>query len=530
MGVMRSALVLTAVCTTQVSAGERTSSGPLDIRVPDPIVLGRDVTIDVRANATEGIRLVSSVGTIAAPSPDGDRTVRAVFTLPTRRQPQIAVVAGIDASGAIRDWLTIPLAGLARVKVNTDPAASVVVRLGTLEFGPVIADPRGVANVDVVVAPGALEARAIATTTSGVTEQLISLGSKQSPALLISCGGGQVFVVATTATGAPLPTPPILSVSAGTLATSAALAPGFFVASYAGEHEAVEVTATIPDAPVASCSMKIPRELPDAVTLTASQRRAVPGARIPLRIELSYPSESPKVVVDDISLSSEVGTITAPVRTERGWDAVWILPPQTPPTDTAKVRVRIGLPENRVLLAETSLDVDRPHSRPATPTLHLGAHAGYLSNLGRFSTPAIAISATTAMPVLGPSWSVGLRLTGYTTTFDAPTMDESIATRISVAPLELRLAHVRAVGAIQIWGGLGVGAAFSAIRVMSPSIGVVRDSGASLAVSGFAGGGRTLGPGRVVLDIGYLHATKDGPVSGRIGGLLVTLGYSLAIE
>ena len=53
---------------------------------------------------------------------------------------------------------------------------------------------------------------------------------------------------------------------------------------------------------------------------------------------------------------------------------------------------------------------------------------------------------------------------------------------------------------------------------------------ARFAATGYVGGATRTGPGWIVVEAAYLHATlADGPIAGRIGGLIATAGFALEL-
>jgi hypothetical protein len=166
------------------------------LEVPEgatPVIgVDREVVLRVRldpAAAPAGARprLFASVGALAfAGGPgDGEGRLTARYTLPAGRFPQVAVLAAETASGC-RAMAALPLQAPASPAFRTDPGASVTVRVGERDFGPVTADDRGQVRVPVVVPPGVRTALARSSNAGGkISEQIIDLAPPPFPRLLV---------------------------------------------------------------------------------------------------------------------------------------------------------------------------------------------------------------------------------------------------------------------------------------------------------------------------------------------------------
>ncbi|HUJ59771.1 MAG TPA: hypothetical protein VLX92_14805 [Kofleriaceae bacterium] len=343
------ALAIVALLAAPAAAGELRSAGPLAIRAPDGLVLGRDATAELRWRAAAGLRLVASAGAIAAPAREGGE-LRATWTLPAEHRPQIAIVAAIGDDGAVRDWIAVPLAGQARIKVETAPRASVTVALDRQTFGPVTADSRGIALVPVVVPPGVTDAEATSTSTWGTTtHEPVALGAPPAPRGLAVCApaGDRVRVIATTALGAPATAVPQLAVSAGRAAPLVAVAPGVFEAAVASDDVAaasITATAELGDgAPAVRCELAVPPEPPSAIALVADRAAfASGGAPIELRATLAYAGHRRPLAVAAIALEPELGAIEPAGRDGATFIARWQLPAAFGGRTRARVRARVA--------------------------------------------------------------------------------------------------------------------------------------------------------------------------------------------
>ena len=132
---------------------------------PDMLTLGKDqaARIEIRVTGFFGrsvpasrLSLSTNVGAIGEPQRIGEGTFTAQFTPPRSRAPSVAIIAAdAEAEGEhVLGWLALPLAGSDSMTLETKPHASVHLRIGDREFGPVVANAKGEVHVQVVVPPG----------------------------------------------------------------------------------------------------------------------------------------------------------------------------------------------------------------------------------------------------------------------------------------------------------------------------------------------------------------------------------------
>lgn len=622
---MRVLAILLAL--TGVAGAERTSRGPLRMRGPDQAVLGRDAVIALRMKpAAEGVRLVSTAGVLSAPVVrSGEHQV--TLTLPTEKYPQLAVITAVAADGSIVDWLAIPLAGQARMRIDTEPRASAIVRVASVEFGPVQASSQGVAEVMIVVPPGATEATTIATSRSGgAREKTVTLDVRPFRRTFAVCSpqGDRVVVVAATATGEPSELAPLTVANLGDLAPPVEVAPGVYAARYAApDRTTLVATITAGFAgeglAAATCELRLPLEMPRAVRIATDRATFVAGTGpVTVRIALEYPGDRPPLAIDRLTFQPELGTATAPRRDEDGsWIAVWTLPDRIKGPSAARASARIAVPGGAVITGhlelarapgapvrieatvpgplradghehgtivvrmfdrfdnavespqleisargqlgsivtseletrahytapldrvagDDTIEIRDPSSGLATlatirlaplpPRYQLGARLGLLANLGRIATPYAQLVASARLPMLREHLVAGIALGAYTTAVGAQAMNEAVTGRISVAPVQARLAYQVARSGFELWAGAGAGVAFSSARLDSPSAGMSSRRSATIALGGFVGLARRIGRGSLVVETGYVHARLEGQIAGRIGGWITTAGFGL---
>jgi hypothetical protein len=355
-------LILGLLVARSAMAGELVSPGPHAIRAPDSLVLGRDTSATIRIRDAAELHLVTNAGSISELVADGGEW-RATLTLPSQKYPQRAIVAAVDKAGTVRDWLAIPLAGQARVKINTDSRATVIVRVGTVDFGPVVADAKGVANVEIVVPPGVTQATTIATGKKGANrDKPMPLGVAPFARTLAVCApmGDQVSVVAILANGAASPVAPKVSASSGMTDAPVPASSGVFVskhhAALAGDTAEMFAAFANEDSVRASCSLRVPPEPPSAIRITTDRPSFVAGSDpVTLSIALDYPGKRRALVIDTVSITSDAGTVTAPQRTEAGWTAAWTPPDGFAGRSTAHATVTANIPGGAPVTATVEL-------------------------------------------------------------------------------------------------------------------------------------------------------------------------------
>ncbi len=620
------AAALVVAASASHAAADRVSSGPLGLRGPDLIVLGKDTAISVELKAlVTPVRLVSNTGSISSLTRQGD-ALRATFTPPAERFPQLVLIAAVDDAGAIVDWIAIPMSGRAAVRVDTAPRARVVVRVQGTEFGPVEASARGIAEVPIVVPPGVTQVTTIATTASGaVREKLAPLGARAYGKTLAVCSqrGERVSVLATTAAGTASERAPQLTASSGALGIPAAVGAGVFTATFAPNSPADElatITSVIDGESLAaaSCELRIAAEAPTGIEVTPDRSEFVAGSgAMKLTIALRYPGARRPLPIDQIEITAHVGTARATRSSTGAWTATWLLPDRfaarTKARAQLRVRLRGGLSvESEFVVPLVAADpaaieimvpgplrangestavvgarvVDRwgnlvgarpltatsrgqmtafvattgdaqarytaPHMRTASDDvieirepqsgivgratlrlvplprrLQLSARAGYVSNLGTISAPLVTVTAGARLPVLDEALVADVLTGGYTATIESSAMSEAVSLRLTTIPVLARVAYHAARGRFDVWGGAGAGVAIARSRVTSASAGISNATTTAPAATVFAGAARRTGPGWILIEGAYLHATIDGAIAGRVGGVVATAGFAL---
>lgn len=145
---------------------------------PEPVVLGRTESVGVTFRVEEPpggvpppLRLAVNVGAFGPVTRQGPGVYRGVYTPPSTRFPQMAVVAVWHEGGpeARVEFLRLPLFGSTRLEVRTRPGAETRGRAGLDEFGPVKAGRNGRVLLPVVIPPDLREVEILTVQKNGAT-------------------------------------------------------------------------------------------------------------------------------------------------------------------------------------------------------------------------------------------------------------------------------------------------------------------------------------------------------------------------
>lgn len=159
----------------------------------------------------------SSTGALSPPVRTAPGQWRVTFTPPKERFPHVAILsAQVDqAQSSTVGFYALPLWGKGRLEVKTKPDSEVVVYIGNRAFGPVQADERGSAYVDILAPPG--PERAVAHSVDPVgnkSQKTVDLGVPPFNRLALvnvdevasadGAGEAQLLAFAVDKKGAPL--------------------------------------------------------------------------------------------------------------------------------------------------------------------------------------------------------------------------------------------------------------------------------------------------------------------------------------
>lgn len=143
----------------------------------EPIVLGQtgSVTATIRIDEPPGsgedrpLRLSANVGSFGEITKDSLGLYRAVYVPPTTKFPQVAYIAVWRETGpdAPIELLRLPLYGRTRLPLGATKGTELTVKVGEMQYGPVLVDQRKTAEVPVIVAPGVNAASVTAKSPDG---------------------------------------------------------------------------------------------------------------------------------------------------------------------------------------------------------------------------------------------------------------------------------------------------------------------------------------------------------------------------
>jgi hypothetical protein len=251
---------------------------------PAQVRLGGKARALLRVQAALEPTLSASVGRVEGLRlSEGGAYYEADYIPPEEQLPQVAIVTAV--AGTDVAWVSIPLWAEGDAVVKTRPRGKISVRIGSEEFGPVIADARGEAVVPVVVPPGVHEAhhgkRAIPLHVPPARTVHLTFG--EAARVADRAQTVAVYVVAVTADGTPRSGAAIrLWTSRGDLSALRQRAPGLYEARLSlapGRPGPVRVTATLDDA------RQFVAEATIALTGGASERIAISADRAGIHAE-----------------------------------------------------------------------------------------------------------------------------------------------------------------------------------------------------------------------------------------------------
>ena len=168
--------------------------------------------------------------------------------------------------------------------------------------------------------------------------------------------------------------------------------------------------------------------------------------------------------------------------------------------------------------------------RPLKPII-LGAKVGYSSNLGKLTSPTVAIEIGGCLWALSEYLFVGMDVSYLRhESRAATTLGERVTTSLWSAPMVGWVGAEVPIGAWALLGRAGGGAALVGRSIKSSSSGHTGTRDVEPAFYGALGGSLKLGPGALLAETSYLHTlANDLAVSGSAGGLRGLLGYRLEI-
>ncbi|HET8541785.1 MAG TPA: hypothetical protein VFL83_18050 [Anaeromyxobacter sp.] len=302
--------------------------------VPAPVAGEVRIAVDraaLRLGAGERARVVvetttgrrpsveASAGTIGALAEAAPGRFEAEYVPPGELHPQIAILAAVDGEDVA--WTVLPLVGRGRATVrSTRPGAEIVVHIGDASFGPVIADLDGVAQVPVVVPPGAEVARhgsqVLPLQVPAVSHVHAVLGATRAAADAETFV--PVHVLAVAADGTPRAGAPLrVIVSDGDLPPPVERAPGAFVGRWRlgpGPPRVATLIARIADdpGPPGKADLSLREGEPAQLAVRASRTVAVAGDPAPVDVEVALVDRAGNPVAREVEVTATGGRL-API-------------------------------------------------------------------------------------------------------------------------------------------------------------------------------------------------------------------------
>jgi hypothetical protein len=302
----------------------------------------------------------------------------------------------------------------------------------------------------------------------------------------------------------------------------------------------VEPTVTVEDVELgasahglgSTCRAPIGREAPERLELSLSEAALVEGGgnTVEVSVVVLYPGRRPPMPIDPPTLRADLGTVSEPEPDGGGgFSARWTLPASFADRRSATLRASLaGEPE---ISATGSLVLERPPP-PARPPIHVGARIGFLTNFGKINAP-YAVGAFTFALDLGEAGALLLGAqAGFWAGWDSRldrSETEQVDLQVWAIPLLGRVGYRLEVGDVDLFAHLEGGAVVARTELSSESTGVNAQILATWALGGSLGAGLRLGPGVLLLEVGYLHSPVEGRVEGNVGGLHVAAGYDFEL-
>ena len=312
---------------------------------PAHVRLGESARALLRVQAALEPTLSASVGRVEGLRRTEDGIYQADYVPPEEQLPQVAIVTAVAGNDVA--WIAIPLWAEGDAVVKTRPRGKISVRIGSEEFGPVIADARGEAVVPVVVPPGMHEAhhgkRVIplhVPPTRTVHLALGEAGRTADRAQTIA-----VYVVAVTADGTPRSGAAIrLWTSRGDLSALRQRAPGLYEARLSlapGASGSVRVTAALDDARpfVAEASVALSGGVAERIAISAD-RAGIHAEDPRARFHVVARDSLGNVPSDELEFASTAGLLRAARGAPGEWDLTLSLPSSFGGGAAVEVRVR----------------------------------------------------------------------------------------------------------------------------------------------------------------------------------------------
>lgn len=237
----------------------------------------------------EMLRIHTTVGEVGEIAAMGNGRYVAKLTVTGRRDPGLALLTVSDKRrpGRVYGALTLPITAKRTLTARAPTGASVMLKVGGRDFGPVTAKGGRARIDDVELPPGITEATQITVVDDAPAESTMDLGVKAAQRMLfvptyegIPADPGvdiPLRLLVVTADGTPdAQAKPVVETDAGEVVSVRHEGRGIFVATLkpavSAQARTVKVTATLPDerGQVATLPLAIAPTRPSGLTVTAS--------------------------------------------------------------------------------------------------------------------------------------------------------------------------------------------------------------------------------------------------------------------
>lgn len=519
----------------------RKSSGELSLHLPEFFVLGEHTSATIKLEGVSQKPILSvSTGSVSALRSKKAGVWEATFSPPAVAFPQRVVVVASTEDGSQLHFDHFDLWGRPNIETQSEPGATVRVKVGSQTFGPLQADSRGKVRLMVLAPPGIQDADVTATDTAGNARATqVPLGAPDFNRIHVFCPqhSGRMFIFATTPSGKPLDSyAGALKSNIGTLKNAERITPGFFESEITvpdGTDPEAELTleAALASSPAsrASCVTPVPGEAPTASKLTLGRPEYRPGSGpVKVELKLTYPGERSARPVT-VRLTADHGRIldqtrVNPFTTTARWE------PTPGFEDVTEVVLRAEVVRMKSLSTQATLLIvaDSP-SPPPAPRAPVGvlARGGYLTNFGQVSAPFVAVAATLELPFLAQGLAAGVEIGRFSSRRDARTdTAETVSVLARGIPLSTRVTLERRFDRLAPYAGFGLGLVLAHTEVSSATIGQ-RDEESTLPLArGLTGASYDLPIGKAGIEGGYVYCPMDGKAtSGNMCGIDITALY-----
>lgn len=155
-----------------------------------------------------------------------------------------------------------------------------------------------------------------------------------------------------------------------------------------------------------------------------------------------------------------------------------------------------------------------------------------ITNLSQLHAPAALVDLLWSPAFLPPEWFLHLEAGAYFSKLDGELQGQKVGSILTVAPLALSLSYRFQVG--ERWFLLGrVGGGIYGMWHSLDQEGqsAIQRSALNLGADIGLGGGLSLSPGKLLLEVRYLYLESTGiaELRGHLGGLCLLMGYQFAM-